>query len=101
MAMIDIQCSEEIKSACPDFKGMALEATVTNTSYSEELWQEIAKFSDEYRARYTVDSIKEMPSIQATRMAYKIRAAIVRLVKLFAVVYCADLNCTKWIRWLI
>ncbi len=71
MAMIDIQCSEEIKSACPDFKGMALEATVTNTSYSEELWQEIAKFSDEYRARYTVDSIKEMPSIQATRMAYK------------------------------
>jgi DNA/RNA-binding domain of Phe-tRNA-synthetase-like protein len=71
MTMIQIQCSEEIKCACPEFKGMALEATVTNTPYCEELWQEIAKFTEEYRARYTVDSIKEMPSIQATRTAYK------------------------------
>ena len=39
--MIHIQCSEEIKRACPEFKGMALEAIVTNTPYSEELWQEI------------------------------------------------------------
>ncbi|MBQ4524856.1 MAG: hypothetical protein IJA00_02110, partial [Bacteroidaceae bacterium] len=66
-----IQCSEEIKRACPEFKGMALEAIVTNTPYSEELWQEIGRFTDEYRERFTVDSIKEMPSIQATRTAYK------------------------------
>lgn len=71
MAMIDIQCSEEIKSACPDFKGMALEATVANTPYSESLWKEIERFTLEYREKYTVDSIKEMPSIQATRTAYK------------------------------
>ena len=69
--MIYIQCSEEIKRACPEFKGMALEAIVTNTPYSEELWQEIGRFTDEYRERFTVDSIKEMPSIQATRTAYK------------------------------
>ena len=70
-AMIQIRCSEEIKQACPEFKGIALEAMVTNTPYSEELWQEIGRFTEEYRAKFTVDSIKEMPSIQATRTAYK------------------------------
>ena len=69
--MIHIQCSEEIKRACPEFKGMALEATVANTPYSESLWTEIERFTLEYREKYTVDSIKEMPSIQATRTAYK------------------------------
>lgn len=69
--MIQIRCSEEIKQACPEFKGIALEAMVTNTPYSEELWQEIGRFTEEYRAKFTVDSIKEMPSIQATRTAYK------------------------------
>lgn len=69
--MIHIQCSEEIKRACPEFKGMALEATVANTPYSESLWKEIGRFTLEYREKYTVDSIKEMPSIQATRTAYK------------------------------
>lgn len=69
--MVHIQCSEEIKKACPEFRGMALEATVINTPYSEELWQEIQRFTLDYRERFTVDSIKEMPSIQATRTAYK------------------------------
>ncbi|MBR4846450.1 MAG: hypothetical protein IKU98_08550 [Bacteroidaceae bacterium] len=68
---MQIRCSEEIKQACPEFKGIALEAMVTNTPYSEELWQEIGRFTEEYRAKFTVDSIKEMPSIQATRTAYK------------------------------
>ena len=69
--MINIRCSEEIKWACPEFKGMALEVTVTNTPYNESLWKEIERFSVEYRAKYTVDSIKEMSAIQATRTAYK------------------------------
>ena len=69
--MINIRCSEEIKRACPEFKGMALEATVINTPYNESLWKEIERFTVEYRTKYTVDSIKEMPAIQATRTAYK------------------------------
>ena len=69
--MIKIRCSEEIKRACPEFKGMALEATVINTPYNESLWKEIERFTVEYRTKYTVDSIKEMPAIQATRTAYK------------------------------
>ena len=50
---------------------MALEATVINTPYNESLWKEIERFTVEYRTKYTVDSIKEMPAIQATRTAYK------------------------------
>lgn len=69
--MFDIQCSEEIKMACPEFKGAAIEATVKNSPYCEELWREIGRFTIEYRNRYNVDSIKDMPSIQATRIAYK------------------------------
>ncbi len=69
--MLNIQCSDEIKAVCPEFKGVALEATVKNSSYCEDLWNEIGHFTIEYRNRYNVDSIKEMPSIQATRKAYK------------------------------
>lgn len=63
--------SEEIKNACPSFCGAALKATVENASYSAELWAEINRFIEEYRSTYTTDSIKDMPSIQATRQAYK------------------------------
>lgn len=63
--------SEEIRQACPEFVGAAVSVTFQNTEYSAPLWQEIERFLADYRVRYTVDSIKEMPSIQATRQAYK------------------------------
>lgn len=69
--MVDIKVSEEIKSACPDFVGVALWADVENSQFNEELWKEINKFSVEYRAKYTTDSIKNMTPILATRQAYK------------------------------
>lgn len=69
--MINIRCSSEIKEACPCFKGMALSATISNTRCCEPLWQEIGQFTADYRSRYTVDTIKGMPSIQATREAYR------------------------------
>ncbi len=69
--MIRITCSDEIKCACPLFKGAALFARVVNSSYNAMLWDKIGKFSIDYKLRYTTDSIKEMPSIQATREAYK------------------------------
>ena len=47
--MIHIKVSDEIKHACPDFAGAAIYAKVKNT----------------------LDSIKDMPAIQATRTAYK------------------------------
>ena len=63
--------SEEIRQACPEFVGAAVSVTFQNTEYSAPLWQEIGRFLADYRVRFTVDSIKEMPSIQATRQAYK------------------------------
>lgn len=68
---MQIIVSDEIRQACPEFKGAALFATVKNTAYSAELWEEINKFILAYREKYTPDSIKDMPSIQATRQAYK------------------------------
>ncbi len=63
--------SDEIRIACPGFVGAAVSVTFQNTEYCAALWQEIEQFLADYRTRYTVDSIKEMPAIQATRQAYK------------------------------
>lgn len=69
--MIHIKVSDEIKHACPDFVGAAIYAKVKNTPYSEDLWKTINEFTIEYQKKYTLDSIKDMPAIQATRAAYK------------------------------
>ena len=69
--MIKIQVSEEIRAVCPAFVGAALEARFTNTAYSAPLWEEIKAFQTDYCRKYTTDSLKEMPAIQATRAVYK------------------------------
>lgn len=69
--MITIQISEEIRERCPEFVGAAVFADVDNSEFSAELWQEIDRFIEDYRSRYTIDSIKQMPSIEATRTAYR------------------------------
>lgn len=66
-----IEVSEAIRGICPQFVGVAIMANVKNTSYSEGLWKAIDEFTLEYREKYTVDSIKEIASILATRDAYK------------------------------
>lgn len=69
---MNILVSEEIRLVCPDFVGAAVSVTFQNSEYSALLWQEIERFLADYRQRYTVDSIKEMPAIQATRKVYKL-----------------------------
>ena len=66
-----ITISEEIRLRCPEFVGTAVVANVRNSAFNAELWEEIEAFISDYRQRYTVDSIKEMPSIEATRSAYR------------------------------
>ena len=68
---MQIIIGEEIRQRCPEFKGIAVLASVHNTAFDEALWAEIDHFIDEYRNTYTADSIKQMPSIEATREAYK------------------------------
>lgn len=69
--MFIVQVSEEIKKACPDFAGAAVYAKVKNSPYNADLWKKIDEYTVMYRNKYTVDSIKDMPAIQATRAAYK------------------------------
>ena len=66
-----ITVSPELRAACPQFVGTAVLADLENTPRSEALWQEIDHFLDSYRSLLTIDSIKEMPAIQATRQTYK------------------------------
>jgi len=63
--------SEEIRQRCPQFAGAAIVASVRNTENDDALWSEIGHFIEEYRIKYTTDSIKQMPSIEATREMYK------------------------------
>ena len=45
--MYNITVSEEIKKACPVFKGAAVYAEVTNSVFSQGLWDEINAFTKE------------------------------------------------------
>lgn len=69
--MYHITLSEEIKKACPEYRGAAVYAEVVNTPFSEGLWQEIDVFTRELRSAETADSIKLQPVIHATREAYR------------------------------
>lgn len=69
--MMTIIVSEEIRQRCPEFTGAAVIAAVQNSEHNAALWDEINGFIADYRQRYTVDSLKEMPSIEATRTAYR------------------------------
>lgn len=68
---LTIEVSDELRQAWPQFRGAAVFATVKNSAYSGELWKRIEEFTELYRRKYTTDSIKQMPAIQATRQAYK------------------------------
>ena len=69
---MNIIVSEEIAEVCPRFVGAAVEAEVRNTPYSRELWQEIGTWEERFRKELTTESLKELPSIAATRNIYKL-----------------------------
>ena len=69
--MFHLTLSPELTSRCPEYRGAAVLANVTNTPYSEGLWQEIDAFTQTLRASETADSIKQQPAIAATREAYR------------------------------
>lgn len=69
--MITISVSEEIKTLCPDFKGAAIYAKVSNSAHNAALWEQIDKFAVEYKSSHQIEDIKKNPAIGATREAYK------------------------------
>mgnify|MGYP004476407697 CR=1 FL=1 len=69
--MIQFAVENIIYNACAKFKGVALMATFCNSLYSEKLWEEINASTNKYKALYNTEDIKALPSIQATRDAYR------------------------------
>lgn len=63
--------SDEFRTCCPDFTGCALYASIVNTEYNKELWDEISNLTDKLRETYTTETIKERSGIKATRQGYK------------------------------
>ena len=63
--------SEEIERVCPGFVGACVEAQVENSSYNAELWDEIRRLGEQCRATLTTETLKDQPSIAATRRVYK------------------------------
>ena len=69
--MFTITVSEEIRTKCPQYHGIAVYAEVRNTPYDEGLWQEIAHFTEYLQRTETTESIKQQTAIVATREAYR------------------------------
>ena len=69
--MIQVRVSPEIEHVCPSFAGAAVEAEVVNTPYCQPLWDEIHALEERYRQELTTESLKQMPSIAATRNVYR------------------------------
>lgn len=69
--MYNITVSEEIKNACPEFKGAAIYAEVTNSAFCRGLWDEIDAFTQALTTTTRPEDIKLQPAIAATREAYK------------------------------
>ena len=68
---MNIIVSNEIKNVCPPFVGACVDAQVVNSPYSEALWQDIHQAEERFRSELTTESLKELPSIAATRAIYK------------------------------
>ena len=66
-----IVVSQEIENLCPGFVGAAVEAQCVNSEYCAPLWEEINTLAERYKAELTTESLKLMPSIEATRRVYK------------------------------
>ena len=69
--MIQVSVSSEIEQVCPTFAGAAVEAMVVNTAYCQTLWDEIHTLEERFRKELTTESLKQMPSIAATRSVYR------------------------------
>lgn len=68
---MNVIVSQEIASVCPEFVGACVEASVVNTKYCQELWDEIHVLEERFRRELTTESLKELTSIAATRTVYK------------------------------
>jgi DNA/RNA-binding domain of Phe-tRNA-synthetase-like protein len=69
--MQHVVISESFKHTCPQLALGLISCTVTNSPSLSGLWQEIAAVEAEFKATYNIEQINKIPTIQATRQAYK------------------------------
>ena len=63
--------SPEIENVCPEFVGACVEAAVENSAYCAALWEEVSRLGEQCRSELTTETLKDLPSIAATRRVYK------------------------------
>lgn len=66
-----VTVSSEITTVCPSFVGACVSACVVNTPYCKGLWNEVDRLGEELSVQLTVDTLKDIPAIAATRKVYK------------------------------
>ena len=71
LAQKTIIVSDEMHEVCPQFVGAAVYAEFVNTPHNTALWDEIDRYIAEYVKSQTVDTIKHIPAIEATRSVYR------------------------------
>lgn len=69
---MEIIVGKEIENVCPNFVGACVEAKVKNSNFSQELWKDIDTLGEEFRNKLTVDTLKDISGIAATRHIYRI-----------------------------
>lgn len=69
---MEIIVSNEIENVCPYFIGACVEAKVKNSQYCQELWNEINTLGEEFKNKLTIETLKEISGIAATRRIYRI-----------------------------
>ena len=68
---MEIILSDEIRQVWPQLCVAAIEASVINTPHNDSLWEEIFQEEKTLSERYSPDSLKSRPGIEATRKAYR------------------------------
>ena len=69
---MEIIVSNEIENVCPYFIGACVEAKVKNSQYCQDLWNEINTLGEEFKNKLTIETLKEISGIAATRRIYRI-----------------------------
>ncbi|WP_279170996.1 B3/4 domain-containing protein [Prevotella nigrescens] len=69
---MEIIVSNEIENVCPNFIGACVEAKVKNSQYCQNLWNEINTLGEEFKNKLTIETLKEISGIAATRRIYRI-----------------------------
>lgn len=68
---ISITISDQVYTACPSLEIAVIQCKVSNSAFSNELWEEIHAAENEILGKYKTEDINKIAAIQATRMAYK------------------------------